>query len=74
ETFLSLGEEQIVAALKAESESTALILRRAQYQLLKREYAALVTYLDSKRAFLSEAGKKEAEAYSTLAKKLGVLK
>jgi len=74
ETFLSLGEEQIVLALKAESESTALILRRAQYQLLKREYAALVTYLDSKRAYLSEAGKKEAEAYSVLAKKLGGLK
>jgi CheY-like chemotaxis protein len=74
DAFVAMGEEQITHALKSESESTALILRRAQYQLLRREYGALVTYLDSKRAFLSEAGKKEAENYAALAKKLGGLK
>ena len=74
ECYLALAEEQISFALKSESESSSLILRRAQYQLLRREYGALVSYLDSKRAFLSEAGKKEAEAYVALAKKLGGLK
>jgi DNA-binding NarL/FixJ family response regulator len=74
DTYVALADEQITAALKAESESSSLILRRAQVQLLRREYGALVTYLDSKRSFLSEAGKKEAEAYVALAKKLGGLK
>lgn len=74
ECYLAMGEEQITTALKSESESSTLILRRAQYQLLRREFGSLVTYLDSKRAFLSDAGKKEAEAYVSLAKKLGGLK
>lgn len=74
ETYLAMAEEQISAALKADSESSALILRRAQYQLLRKDFASLVTYLDSKRAYISEAGKKEAEAYVALAKKMGGLK
>jgi CheY-like chemotaxis protein len=74
DTYVAMAEEQIQSALKSESESTSLILRRAQLQLLRRDYGSLVTYLDSKRSFLSEAGKKEAEAYSALGKKLGGLK
>ena len=52
----------------------ALILRKAQLQLLRRDYGSLVTYLDSKRAYLSDAGKKEAEALSALAKKMAGLR
>jgi len=74
ECHLAMGEEQIAMALRSESESSSLILRRAQYQLIRREFASLVIYLDSKRAFLSDAGKKEAEGYVSLAKKLGGLK
>ena len=74
DTYVAMAEEQVVAALKAESESSSLILRRAGYQLLRRDFGSLVTYLDSKRAFLSEAAKKEAEGYSTMAKKLAGLK
>jgi len=74
DTYVAMAEEQVQLALKAESESSALILRRAQYQLLRRDYGSLVTYLDSKRAFLSEAGRKEAEAYVAMAKKLAGLK
>jgi CheY-like chemotaxis protein len=74
ECYLALAEEQVAMALKSESESSLLILRRAQYQLLRRDFGGVVTYLDSKRAFLSDVGKKEAEAYVSLAKKLGGLK
>jgi DNA-binding NarL/FixJ family response regulator len=74
ECYLAMAEDQISTALKSESESSSLILRRAQLQLLRREYGMVVSYLDSKRAFLSDAGKKEAEAYVALAKKLGGLK
>jgi predicted Zn-dependent protease len=71
EIYCLMAEEQVQLALKNESENSALILSRAKYQLLRKEYAALVTYLDAKRAFLSESGKKEADAFVTLAKKLG---
>lgn len=74
ETYIQMAEEQIQAALKAENESSSLILRKAQYQLLRKDYAALVTYLDAKKPYLSEAGKKEADSYVTLAKKLAGLK
>jgi CheY-like chemotaxis protein len=74
DTYVAMAEEEIQNALKAESESSSLILKRAQYQLLRRDFGALVTYLDSKRAYLSESAKKEAEAFTALAKKLGGLK
>lgn len=70
ETYIAMAEEQVTSALKSDSESSALILRRAQYQLLRKDYMALVTYLDSKKAFLSDAGRKEAENYTALAKKM----
>jgi tetratricopeptide (TPR) repeat protein len=71
ETYISLAEEQILLAQKIESESSALILRKAQYQLLRKDYVTLVTYLETKKPYLSEAGKKEADSYIALAKKLG---
>lgn len=74
DTYVALADEQVATALKTESESSSLIIRRAQYQLLRRDYASLVMYLDSKRAFLSDSGKREAEAYTVLGKKLGGLK
>jgi response regulator RpfG family c-di-GMP phosphodiesterase len=74
ETYVAMAEEQVVAALKTESESSALILRRAQFQLLRKDYASLVTYLDSKRAYLSEAGRKEAESLVGIAKKIAGLR
>ncbi len=74
ETYIQMAEEQIQGALKAENESSSLILRKAQYQLLRKDYAALVTYLDAKKPYLSETGKKEADSYVTLAKKLAGLK
>jgi hypothetical protein len=74
ETYIAMAEEQVGVALKSDSESASLIMRRAQYLLLRKDFASLVTYLDSKRAYLSEAAKKEAEAYTVLAKKLGGLK
>ncbi len=74
ETYIAMAEEQVTAALKADSESSALILRRAQYQLLRKDYGSLMTYLDSKKAFLSEAGRKEAENYIALAKKMAGLR
>lgn len=74
EVYVSMAEEQIQLAIKADTESSALMIRRAQYLLLRKDYAALVTYLDAKKPFLSEAGKKEADAYIALAKKFGGLR
>lgn len=74
ETYILMAEEQIQAAIKVADESSALILRRAQYLLLRKEYGSLVTYLDAKKPYLSESGKKEADAYSALAKKFAGLK
>ena len=74
ELYLTLGEEQIVQGLKWDGESSALILRRAQYQFLRKDYAAMVTYLDSKRSYLSEAGRREADALAATAKKLAGIK
>lgn len=71
ETYMSMAEEQIVAALKTDNESSSLILTKARYQLLKKDYAGVVTYLDNKKAFLSEAGKKEAEFLVAAGKKFG---
>lgn len=71
ETYVLMAEEQIQAALKTETENSTLILTRAKYQLLRRDYVALVTYLDAKRAFLNDAAKKEADNLTLLAKKLG---
>jgi len=71
ETYMAMAEEQIQNALKSDAESSALIIRRATYQLLRKDYAAMVTYLDSKKAYLSEAAKKDAEQFVTLGKKLG---
>lgn len=71
DTYGALAEEQLVLALKTESENSSLILGRARYQFVRKDYLALVTYLDAKRAFLSEAGRKEADAIVAAAKKLG---
>lgn len=70
EVYVCMAEEQIQNAQKAENESSSLILRKSQYMMLRKDYAALVTYLDAKKPYLSESGKKEADAYVVLAKKL----
>jgi cytochrome c-type biogenesis protein CcmH/NrfG len=74
ETYLFMAEEQIQAALKNENEHPGLILSKARYQLVRKDYAALVTYLDAKRSYLSEAAKKEADTIVAIAKKLGGFK
>ncbi len=74
EIFVLMAEEQIVHALKQENENTTLILTRVRFQMLRKDYLAAVTYLDAKRPYLSEAGKKEAEILSAICKKLGGLK
>jgi DNA-binding NarL/FixJ family response regulator len=74
DVYVAMAEEQVLQAQKTESESSALILRKSQYMLLRKDYAALVTYLDAKKPYLSDLGKKEADAYVSLAKKLAGLK
>jgi CheY-like chemotaxis protein len=74
ETYLFMAEEQIQAALKNENEHPGLILSKARYQLVRKDYMALITYLDAKRAYLSEAAKKEADTIVAIAKKLGGIK
>lgn len=74
DVYVAMAEEQIQQAQKSESESSSLIMRKAQYMLLRKDYAALVTYLDAKKPYLSDLGKKEADAYVALAKKLAGLK
>ena len=49
-------------------------LAKGRDLLLRKDYAGAVTYLDSKRAFLSESGKKEADIWVGCAKKLGGIK
>jgi CheY-like chemotaxis protein len=71
ETYLLLAEDQIQQALRNDNEHSSLILARAQFLLVRKDYAALVTYLDNKRSFLSEAAKKEADNLIAAAKKLG---
>jgi tetratricopeptide (TPR) repeat protein len=71
DAYVQLAEEQVQVALRIENENSSLILRRAQFQLFRKEYGALVTYLDAKRTYLTEAGKKEAETLVAIAKKLG---
>lgn len=71
ETYLSMAEEQINTALKSDNENSSLILTKAKFQLLRKEYVQVVTYLDNKNAFLSEAGKKEAEFLVAASKKFG---
>lgn len=71
ETYLSMAEEQINFALKSDNENSSLILTKAKFQLLRKEYAQVVNYLDNKNAFLSEAGKKEAEFLVAAGKKFG---
>jgi CheY-like chemotaxis protein len=74
DAYLLMAEEQIQAALKTESEHSGLILAKARYQLVRKDYMGMVTYLDAKRAFLSEAGKKESDILAAIAKKLGGIK
>lgn len=74
ETYVQMAEEQVQLALKSESENSSLILARAKYQLVRKDYAALVSYLDVKRAFLSDSMKKEADVFVAVAKKLGGIK
>jgi DNA-binding NarL/FixJ family response regulator len=71
ETYVAMAEEQVQSALKLDSESTSLILTKARYLLVRKDYLNLVLYLDAKRAFLSDSGKKEAEVLGSLGKKLG---
>lgn len=66
-----LAETEIQSALRGDDESTFLILAKARYQLMRRDYSGVLIYLDAKRAFLSEAGKKEADVWIAAAKKLG---
>jgi DNA-binding NarL/FixJ family response regulator len=74
ETYVQLADEQIQAALKNENDNTSLILTKAKFQLIRKDYAGLVAYLDTKRAFLSDAGKKEADVFVAIAKRLGGIK
>ncbi len=74
ETYLMMAEDQIQTALKAEDENSTLFLSKARFQLVRKDYGALVNYLDAKRAFLSEAGKKDADLLIALAKKLAGIK
>lgn len=74
DAYLMLAEEEVLSALKAESENSTLILLRARYQILRKDYAGAVVYLDAKKSFMSESGKKEAEMLSAVAKKLGGIK
>lgn len=74
ETYMLMAEELIQQALKSDNENSGLIVKKAKYQLMRNDFAGAVTYLDAKRAFLSEAAKKEADAYSAIAKKLGGIK
>lgn len=74
ETYVAMADEQIAQALRAEYESSALLMRKIQYMMFRKEYGALVTFIDSKRDFLSEAARKEADALATAAKKLGGLR
>lgn len=74
EIFVLMAEEQIVQALKLENENSNLILSRARFQMLRKDYVATVTYLDAKRPYLSEAAKKESEILSAICKKLGGIK
>lgn len=74
ETYLHMAEEQIQAALKNENEHPGLILSKAKYQLVRKDYSALVSYLDAKRSYLGDAGKKEADTLVAIAKKLGGIK
>lgn len=71
ETYILLAEDQIQQALRNDNEHSGLILAKAQFFLLRKEYGPMVTYLDAKRAFLSEAAKKEADGLVLAAKKLG---
>ena len=74
ETYAQLAEEQVQAALRIENENSNLMLMKAKLMLFRRDYAGLVTYLDTKRAFLSDAGKREADTYIAVAKRLGGIK
>jgi DNA-binding NarL/FixJ family response regulator len=74
DAHVQLADELVQTAIKFESESSALILRRANYLLLKKDYGALVAYLETKKSYISESGRKEAESLVGVAKKLGGLK
>lgn len=74
ETMVAMAEEEINSALKCENENTMLILTKARYQLMRKDYAAMVVYLDAKKAFLSEAGRKEADLLIAIAKKISGLR
>jgi CheY-like chemotaxis protein len=74
EIYVLMAEEQIVQALKLETENSNLILARARFQMLRKDCSATVTYLDVKKPYLSEAAKKEAEILSAICKKLGGIK
>ena len=71
EIYIQMAEEEVQQALRSEDASSSLILTKARYQLLRKDYSALVTYLDAKRGFLSDAGKKDADVLVSVAKKLG---
>lgn len=74
EAYVLLAEEEIQSALKSESENGTLILAKARFQVLRKDYAGAVVYLDAKRSFMSDAVRKEADALSSIAKKFGGIK
>jgi tetratricopeptide (TPR) repeat protein len=74
ETYVLLAEEQVQLALKGENESSLLVMAKARYLFLRKDYLALVTYLDAKRAFIGEGSRKEADVLVAAAKKLGGIK
>lgn len=74
EAYVMMAEEEIQSALKSESENSTLIIAKARYQILRKDYAGAVVYLDAKRAFLSDQAKKEADSIIGVAKKFGGIK
>jgi tetratricopeptide (TPR) repeat protein len=73
-TYLSMAAEELVLALRRDGENGALILERAYLFLGRKDYAAAVSYLESKSSYFEEKERKEAESLLAAAKKLGGLR
>lgn len=74
DVHFQLADEQVSLAQKGDDENSNLIMLKAKIMYLRKEYSAAVTYMDAKRPYLSEMGKKEADNLSAICKKFGGLK
>ncbi|MCO5142452.1 MAG: hypothetical protein M9962_05110 [Oligoflexia bacterium] len=70
EIHIGLAEESISNAIKYNSEQPSLILLRAQFYIIRKNYGALIKYLENKRAYLKDSDLKEAESLLSFAKKI----